>query len=122
MSDEPILEETTPNEEPSPLAEEATVEGRVQEIQASLRTIASSESMDKATALAVTELFHEMETLFREECARRDHQMLQITMDSERQRLEVEMDRMARRHVIDQQQLQGTVVAEGGGKRKSSGR
>ena len=49
MSDEPILEETTPNEEPSPLAEEATVEGRVQEIQASLRTIASSESMDKAT-------------------------------------------------------------------------
>ena len=85
-------------------AAEETVEQRVQAIQASLRQIVCSDQVDKPTALKVTQLFHDMETLFRDECARREQQILQLDMKAERQRLEVEMDRLARRYTLDQMQ------------------
>lgn len=60
------------------------------------------EVLDKETALKITRLFHAMETLLFQECKDRDERLLDIKASLDRERLQTELDRLARRHTLDE--------------------
>lgn len=62
--------------------------------------LASSETLDKGSALTVTRLFHEMETLLRHECSERDRRLRDVTNELERQKLQREVERLGRQHTL----------------------
>lgn len=75
-------------------------------IRTSAARLAASEALDKTTALALMNLFHAMENLLTYECNLRDRMIIETRTTLERTRLEGELDRLARRHTLDEQSLQ----------------
>jgi flagellar biosynthesis component FlhA len=94
---------TTTTEEDVVVARSST---DLETIRRELRDTVETERLDKGTALKVITLFHSLETLLLHECHARDKIVLEKTASLERERLEAECDRLARRHTLDEQNLQ----------------
>lgn len=56
--------------------------------------LATSDKLDKDSALAMTRLFHALETLMRFECARRDARISKMESELERTHVQHELDRI----------------------------
>jgi hypothetical protein len=69
----------------------------LEEVRAAVAHIASSQAVDKDTALEITRLFHATEVLLLHECRTRDAALADAHSLLERQRMESELDRLARR-------------------------
>ena len=59
--------------------------------------LATSERLDKESALNVTRLFHAMEMLLRHECTERDKRIARVTAELDHLRMSTELDRLANR-------------------------
>ena len=80
--------------------------------------------LSKEHALATTRLFHAMESLLQRECHRRDRELADTRAELERARLQAELDRLARRHTLDDIQRAAsetavTTVSRGQTKRRT---
>ena len=67
----------------------------IETIRNGVDQLAESQSLDKDSALAMTRLFHSLETLMRYECTRRDAQISKMESELERARIQHELDRIA---------------------------
>lgn len=76
----------------------------IETIREEINKLASSEKLDKDSALTMTRLFHSMETLMRHECTRRDAQISRMECEIERTRIQHELDRIANSQFLHQQQ------------------
>lgn len=83
------------------------------EVRRGVLDLAASDQLDKASALAVTRLFHAMETLLKHECTTRDRALAETRNELERTMLQNELDRMARRRTLDEQQIVGEPTPRG---------
>lgn len=77
----------------------------IDEIQVQVRELVSAETLDKAMALSITRLFHEMESLYIRENMLHERQLSEIRNDLERTRMQAELDRLARRHTLHEAEL-----------------
>lgn len=93
------------------------------ELRDELRELA--QELDKEHALGVTRLFHAMETLLQRECHDRDRTLADTRSELERARLQAELDRLARRHVLEELQTRAestpSTAPRGQTKRRSWG-
>lgn len=76
----------------------------IETIREEINKLASSEKLDKDSALTMTRLLHSMETLMRHECTRRDAQISRMECEIERTRIQHELDRIANSQFLQQQQ------------------
>jgi hypothetical protein len=67
--------------------------------------LVESDKVNKSEALSIMHLFHAMESLLVHECNVRDKVILETKSALERNRLETECDRLARRHTLDEQSI-----------------
>ena len=67
--------------------------------------LVESDKVNKSEALSIMHLFHSMENLLVHECNVRDKVILETKFAFERNRLETECDRLARRHTLDEQSI-----------------
>ena len=97
------VEDDAPRDEfTSAIAEPvANIEG----IRESVDELAGSDKLDKDSALAMTRLFHSMETLMRNECTRRDVQISRLEYELERMRIQYELDRITNVQIHQQNQV-----------------
>ena len=102
---------------PSPIQvdEEPTesVGGNIDSIRNGVNELAASDRLDKDSALAMTKLFHAMETLMRHECTCRDAQIAKMNGDIERARIQHELDRVSNVQIHQQQQVDVTPLRRG---------
>ena len=100
---------------PEPAAEEGLPPPRyeLEQLRREIFELAASDTLDKGAALAVTRLFHAMETLLRHECAERERRLSRALNDIEQMRLHNELERLARRHTLDEIQQQQQQPAGG---------
>ena len=89
----------------------------LEELRREIFELAASDTLDKGAALAVTRLFHAMETLLRHECAERERRLSRALNDIEQMRLHNELERLARRHTLDDLQQQGAAPPADGRRR-----
>lgn len=74
---------------------------RIDEIRTGINAIATSEKLDKESALQVTRLFHGMEMLLRHEINQRDGMIASLRAQLDQQRIQVELDRISSRQIIE---------------------
>jgi hypothetical protein len=79
------------------------VAGNIDTIRNGVNELAASDRLDKDSALAMTKLFHAMETLMRHECTCRDAQIVMMNGDMERARIQYELDRLSNVPIVQQQ-------------------
>jgi hypothetical protein len=77
----------------------------VDSIRKKFTELAESDKIHKIEALSIMHLFHAMESLLVHECNLRDKVILETKSALERNRLETECDRLARRHTLDEQSI-----------------
>ena len=71
------------------------------DIKRELEHICNSDAVSKETALSLTRLFHATETLMRHECTSRERALDNAIAAIERDRLENELDRFARKKTLE---------------------
>ena len=82
-----------------------TPRNNLEEIRNGVMALATSDKMDKESALQVTRLFHSMEILLRHECNQRDATIASVQSEMERTRLQMELDRLANRRYSEDIQV-----------------
>lgn len=65
----------------------------IDDVRRGVADLATSEALDKESALAVTRLFHAMEMLLRQACTDRDMRVAEKDAELHRLRLELELER-----------------------------
>ena len=78
----------------------------LEDVRLGIKTLSESDKLDKAAALTVTRLHHEMELLLQHEKHVRYQEISTLRSQLEQNRLETELDRLARRHTLDEAQIQ----------------
>ena len=97
-------DETTECEAPAdPLAVDVSELCRIRE---KVCVLAASETIDKTSALDLTRLFHDLETLLHRECHSRDRALTELRAELQRTRLQIELDRLARQKTMNDVQIQ----------------
>ena len=74
--------------------------------------LAASDKLDKDSALAMTRLFHALETLLRHECANRDARISKMECDIERTHVQHELDRLTNAKIHQAQLLPSQPTVE----------
>ena len=75
---------------------------RIDDIRTGVHSLATSDKLDKESALQVTRLFHAMEMLIRHEITHRDDIVASLRSQLEQQRLRTELDRIATRQIHEE--------------------
>ena len=83
----------------------------IDDIRRGVVKLATSDKLDKESALHVTRLFHGMEMLMRHECTERDKKIAEANNDLERLRIQVELDRISNRSLRDDTAVAATPTA-----------
>ena len=83
----------------------------IEEIRSKLQQLAASDKIEKKDALTMMSLFHAMESLLRHECGVRDKMILETKACLERNRLETECERLARKQTLEMQQQHVTNIS-----------
>ena len=73
-----------------------------------IQTLSNSDKLDKESALHMTRLFHAMELLMTHEINIRDARIASLQHDIQEQRLRVEFDRIATRHIQEDAMMAST--------------
>lgn len=81
---------------------------RIDDIRTGIHAVATSDKMDKESALQVTRLFHAMEMLLRHEINHRDGVIASLRADMHQQRIQAELDRFASRQIHEEAMLAST--------------
>ena len=109
MSTDDTLTPPTPTAVPStppPTADTATqAAAELDALRSDFNALADSDALDKPTALTVARLFHAMEALLMHERAARERDVAALRHELERAHLQGELDRLARRHTLDEVQI-----------------
>ena len=95
----------TPPETPKPQLYEVL---RIDDIRTGINALATSDKLDKESALQVTRLFHGMEMLIRHEINQRDGMIASLRAQLDQQRIQVELDRISSRQLIEEANASGT--------------
>ena len=95
-----------PAEAPAPLTPTQQADADLAAIRSGFSKLAESDCMDKTAALKITRLYHAMELLIQSEQNRRVREIAALRNDLEQTRLQNELDRLARRHTLDEVQIQ----------------
>ena len=96
---------------PEPAVQDA--DAKLRSLRAAVAELAAGEGMEKATALRVVQLHHEMESLLEQERAAREVELVKLRGDLERFHLQAELDRLARKSVVSETQLQQLAEVHG---------
>jgi hypothetical protein len=72
---------------------------RIDEIRSGIHSLATSEKMDKESALQITRLFHAMEMLLRHEINNREGVIASLRAEIAQSRLQSELDRISSRQL-----------------------
>lgn len=101
------MEESTDTTTRATTTEELqTTDARVRALREEVAELAASEALDKTTALRVVQLHHQMETLLDQERAAREVELVKLRGDLERFHMQAELDRLARKSVVSEAQIQ----------------
>ena len=92
-----------PSEPPSP---KESKEGVLPSLKKRLEVLVNDEKVEKNTALNITRLFHEFETYMLAEFKTKDELCIEMCNKLEKERLQHELDRMARRQTLEDMQTQ----------------
>lgn len=91
------MEEEASVDAPSPAGLEA--------LRDEVHRLVASEAIDKPTALEMTRLWNALEVLLLREQSGRAYDIAALRHELERVRMQSELDRLARRHTLDEAQL-----------------
>ena len=81
----------------------------LEDVRRGVATLAESHAMEKADALTITRLFHDMESLLQHERHLRVREGHKLRAELERTQLTMELDRLARKRTVeDLQQIMPT--------------